>query len=81
MNEEQKQQVLDKLTKVCTCRSISRSRIKESIANGALTLDEVIKDTGACLGSCKGRCCKFKINELIEKSKLNGRELYGESSL
>lgn len=71
MNEEQKQQVLDKLTKVCTCRSISRARIKESITGGALTLDEVIKDTGACLGSCKGRRCKFKINEIIEKSKSN----------
>ena len=27
--------ILDKITKVCTCKSISRAKIKEAIKNGA----------------------------------------------
>ncbi len=33
--------ILDKLTKVCTCRSISRKTIKEAILNGADTFPKV----------------------------------------
>jgi bacterioferritin-associated ferredoxin len=57
--------VLDKMTKVCVCKAISRAKIKDSIESGANTLDKVIKDTGACTGSCKGSRCKYKIENLI----------------
>ena len=57
--------ILDKITKTCTCKSISRAKIKESIKNGAHTVDEVSKDTGACTGSCHGFRCKSKIEDLI----------------
>ena len=59
------EKILDKITKTCTCKSISRAKIKESIKNGAHTVDEVSKDTGACTGSCHGFRCKSKIEDLI----------------
>ena len=40
--------ILDKITKTCTCKSISRAKIKEAIKNGAHTIEEVSKITGAC---------------------------------
>ena len=40
--------ILDKITKVCTCKSISRAKIKEAIKNGAHTVEEVSKITGVC---------------------------------
>ena len=49
--------ILDKITKTCTCKSISRAKIKESIKNGAHTVD--------CTGSCHGFRCKSKIEDLI----------------
>ena len=58
-------EILDKITKTCTCKSISRAKIKESIENGAHTIEEVSKETGACTGSCKGYRCKSKIQDLI----------------
>lgn len=57
--------ILDKITKVCTCKSISRAKIKEAIKNGAHTVEEVSKITGACTGSCHGFRCKAKIEDLI----------------
>lgn len=61
--------ILDKLTKTCTCKSISRAKIKEAIKNGASTLEEVQKATGAGSGSCKGRGCSPRITELLKQSK------------
>ena len=70
MSDELRNEVLDKLTKVCTCRAISRATIKKAIAEGANTVDKVIQETGACKGSCKGSRCKFKIEDLINKSNI-----------
>ena len=41
--------VLDKLTKVCICKSINRAAIKKAIASGAKTVIEVKKITGAAM--------------------------------
>lgn len=59
-------EILDKITKVCTCKSISRASIKNAISDGAVTVEEVSKTTGACTGSCKGFRCKSKIQDLIK---------------
>ena len=59
--------VLDKYTKVCTCRGINRLTIKKAIQDGAHTLQAVQKQTGAGSGSCKGRNCSPKILDLLEK--------------
>ena len=34
-NDELRQQVLDKMTKTCPCRVVTRARVKEAIRNGA----------------------------------------------
>lgn len=59
--------IKDKLTKVCVCKSITRKSIKDSINNGAKTVDEVKNITGAGTGSCKGCRCVLKIKELLKK--------------
>lgn len=63
LNEE----ILDKLTKVCLCKAISRATIKKAIKNGAHTLQEVQKATGAGSGGCGGRRCTPKIEVLLEE--------------
>ena len=47
--EEQKvpDSILDKYTKVCTCRSISRKTIKEAINDGCDTIPKIRERTGA----------------------------------
>ena len=67
MSENLNQDILDKITKTCVCKAVSRATIKNSISNGAKTLDEVIKKTGACTGGCKGFRCKDKIELLINE--------------
>jgi NAD(P)H-nitrite reductase large subunit len=66
MEQNLNQDILDKLTKVCICKGISRATIKAAIKNGADTLQAVQKATGAGSGSCGGRRCTPKIQELIK---------------
>lgn len=69
MDNNLNEAILDKLTKTCRCKAISRAKIKECIQNGASTFDEVKEATGAGKGSCKGANCSYMINELIKKHK------------
>ena len=64
-SEKLNQQVLDKLTKVCLCKGISRASIKKTIADGADTVAKVQKATGAGSGSYYGRRCTPKIEALL----------------
>jgi NAD(P)H-nitrite reductase large subunit len=59
-------EILDKMTKICICKGISRATIKKAIVNGAHTVAEVQKATGAGSGPCGGRRCTPKIQELID---------------
>ena len=59
--------ILDKLTKTCTCKQITRAKIKEAIKNGASTIEEVQKATGAGSGACNGKNCSPRIDELLKK--------------
>ncbi|QAT41133.1 (2Fe-2S)-binding protein [Clostridium sp. JN-9] len=68
MEQNLNNEVLDKLTKVCLCRGISRATMKKAIQNGARTVEQVRKATGAGSGSCKGRRCTPKIEELLKNS-------------
>ncbi|ARC83290.1 BFD-like [2Fe-2S] binding domain protein [Clostridium argentinense CDC 2741] len=68
-DEEKKKMVLDKMTKVCICKAIPRSKIKEAIKSGATTVEEVNKIVGSGSGGCKGRRCGPKIEELINMYK------------
>jgi NAD(P)H-nitrite reductase large subunit len=69
MEQNIKPEILDKLTKVCLCKGISRATMKKAILNGARTVEEVRKATGAGSGSCGGRRCTPKIEQLLEEFK------------
>ena len=66
--EEQKvpDSILDKYTKVCTCRSISRKTIKEAINDGCDTIPKIRERTGAGTGSCGGKNCGVRIVKLLQ---------------
>lgn len=49
--------ILDKLTKVCTCRSITRKAIKEAILDGCDTFPKIRERTSAGTGACGGKGC------------------------
>lgn len=66
---EENQDILDKYTKVCICKAISRSTMKRVIKDGADTLEKVQKATSAGSGSCGGRRCTPKILQLLDESK------------
>ncbi len=59
--------IMDKMTKVCICKGIPRSKMKAAIRNGAKTLQEVQKATGAGSGPCGGKRCTPKILALLEE--------------
>lgn len=67
MENNASDEIMDKLTKVCLCKAIPRSKIKEAIKSGATTVEEVQKATGAGSGGCSGRRCTPKIEVLLEK--------------
>ena len=69
MEQDLDSQILDKLTKVCICKGITRATIKKAIRNGAKTVVEVQKATDAGGGSCGGRRCTEKIQGLLNESR------------
>jgi NAD(P)H-nitrite reductase large subunit len=56
---------------VCWCGLVSKKRVIDAIRNGAATLDDIRKRTGACtIGRCKefsprGRCCSKELMALL----------------
>lgn len=65
MENNANKEIMDKLTKVCLCKGVSRATIKKAIENGAKTVEEVNKATGSGSGGCGGRRCSVKIKELL----------------
>ncbi len=70
MSDERENEIIDKITKVCICKGIPRSKIKGAIQDGCTTLKEVQQATGAGSGSCSGRRCGPKIIEVLEQHGL-----------
>lgn len=66
MEENIKADIMDKLTKVCVCKGISRKTIKDAVKNGADSFDKVKEKTGAGSGCCNASRCKYKIEEIIK---------------
>ncbi|MCL2320611.1 MAG: (2Fe-2S)-binding protein [Oscillospiraceae bacterium] len=62
-------ELMDKLTKICLCKGISRATIKKAILNGADTVEKVWKESNSGNGGCKGKRCGSKIEELINTMK------------
>lgn len=52
--------------KVCFCKQVNYSDIKEAISKGATNVDDVKKSTGA--GSACGRCCS-SIEEIVKSEQ------------
>lgn len=69
MEQNLNEEILDKLTKVCLCKAISRATIKKAIKNGAKTLKEVQEVTGAGSGPCGGRRCGPKIEQFLKDNE------------
>ncbi len=67
MEQNLNAEIMDKLTKTCICKGITRASIKKAIKNGAKTLEDVQKATGAGSGSCGGRRCTEKIVDLLKE--------------
>lgn len=61
MEQNLNSEILDKLTKVCICKGISRTAIK----NGARTVADVQKVTGTGGDPCGGRRCTEKTQQLL----------------
>lgn len=58
---------------ICYCSKVTKDEIIAAIANGAKTLEDIRKATGACtVGKCKQlnpqkRCCSPDIVKLIDE--------------
>lgn len=68
MEQNLNEEIKDRFTKVCLCRAVSRASIKKAIKNGAVSVEEVKRATGAGTGSCGGKRCSNKIQELIDQA-------------
>ncbi|MBZ9609806.1 (2Fe-2S)-binding protein [Clostridium estertheticum] len=67
MEQNINNEIMDKITKTCLCKAIPRSTIKKAIQNGARTVEEVQKATGAGTGGCNGNRCTPKIEEILKQ--------------
>lgn len=63
------QEIIDKLTKVCICKGVSRQTIKKAVSEGAGTVEKVWNMTNSGNGSCKGRRCRDKIQQILDQWK------------
>jgi len=65
---------------VCWCSNVSKQSILDAIQNGARTMADIRRMTGACtLGRCKersprGRCCSNEITMLLDAANIETRE-------
>lgn len=65
MEQNINNEIMDKLTKVCLCKAIPRSTIKRAIQNGAKTVEDIQRATGAGSGGCRGQRCTPKIQQIL----------------
>lgn len=62
---------------ICYCSNVTRGEIIAALEEGAKTLDDIRKMTGACTkGNCKelsprGKCCSPLIMQIIEEYEKN----------
>ena len=60
---------------VCYCKNVLKTEIETAISEGAKTLKDIQKNTGACTGNqCKElnpnkRCCAVEILVMLNSSK------------
>jgi NAD(P)H-nitrite reductase large subunit len=54
---------------ICRCEEVTAKVIKESIRDGAQTIDAVKRYTRAGMGLCQGRTCNRLVAQLLVKEK------------
>lgn len=52
---------------ICRCEEVFLSEIESAINSGAITLDEIKKQTRAGMGICQGRICSTLIIKLLKE--------------
>jgi NAD(P)H-nitrite reductase large subunit len=60
------QEIIEGLRPVCQCKGIRQKTFVEHIRKGTTTLEGLQKATGAGSGSCMGKRCTPRIQELLE---------------
>lgn len=59
---------------ICWCSGVTAGQIRAARENGAVTLEDIRRTTGACtVGRCKelnpqGRCCSADIKKLLDEN-------------
>ncbi len=53
----------------CICKGIKRIVLVHAIENGARSFEEVARETGIGDGSCGGKRCRRKVEEILEQYK------------
>jgi NAD(P)H-nitrite reductase large subunit len=66
MNE---QEIIEGLKTVCKCKGIRKSVFLKLIHSGITTVEGLQKATGAGRGSCKGKHCTERIEELLRSEE------------
>ncbi len=61
--------VIDGLKVICACRNIRKSVFLKHIRAGLNTVQALKKATGAGTGTCKGKKCTPKIEELLKEAR------------
>ena len=65
MTLTKEQQIIDGLKVVCKCKGIRKRDILKQIKAGAKTVEELKKALGMGSGSCKGKDCTPRLEELL----------------
>jgi NAD(P)H-nitrite reductase large subunit len=63
------QEIVDGLKVVCKCRNIRKSVFLKHIRAGMTTVEALKKATGAGTGSCKGKTCLPRIEDLLKEKR------------
>ncbi|MGO3147174.1 MAG: (2Fe-2S)-binding protein [Leucobacter sp.] len=53
---------------VCRCEDVTIEDVKDALASGVCTAQEIKFHTRAGMGFCQGRVCRTAIEELLEQS-------------
>lgn len=66
-------EIIEGLKPVCLCKGIRKREFLKHIRAGIRTVDGLRKATGAGSGSCKGKRCTERIEELLREECGPGR--------
>ncbi len=70
--QNREQEIIEGLKVVCKCRNVKKSALLKHIRSGARSLEELKKLTGAGTGTCKGKECLLKIEEILKEELHSG---------